>query len=59
MMTNLVKFYIIAKIQEWAIYPSEQVLEKGWRLQFISLGNKEGFPTEMTFKLVLEGRESW
>lgn len=58
-MINLVKFYIIAKICKWAIYPSEQVLEKEWRLKFISLGNREGFPTEMALRLVLEERESW
>ena len=40
---------------EMAIYLSERVLRKEWRLPLISLGNREVFPDEMAFKLVLEG----
>lgn len=41
---------------EMAIYFSEQVLEKEWKFQLISVADREGFPAEVTFKLISERR---
>lgn len=39
-----------------AVYSAELVLEKEERLQFTSLGGREGIPRAVTLKLVLEDK---